>query len=66
MLAADWVNEIRLELGRLSPPSAEALIRHTGLAEQASVPSRAVPRWLDLSSTVVKLSAPSGRLATQP
>ena len=27
VLAADWVNEIRLELGRLSPQSAEALSR---------------------------------------
>jgi hypothetical protein len=30
------------------------------------VPLRAVPRWLDLSSMVVKPLAPSGRWAMQP
>ena len=35
--------------------------RCAGFATQASVPSRAVPRKLVFSYTVVKLSAPSGR-----
>ena len=40
--------------------------RCTGVARQAMCPSRAVPRKLDFSSTVVKPFAPCGSAATQP
>ena len=45
------------------PRPASCLPRCAGFATQAIVPSRAVPRKLLFSSTVVKLSAPSGRCA---
>src|SRR6185437_7204976 len=40
--------------------------RCAAVATHSMVPSVAVPRWLDFSSTVVKLAAPSGRFATRP
>ncbi len=38
----------------------------TAVAVHSMTPSRAVPRWLDLSSTVVKFWAPSGSDEMQP
>src|ERR1700722_4635727 len=42
------------------------LPRCAGFALAAIVPSSAVPKWLDLSSMVVKPVAPGGRFARHP